>query len=100
MKQNKTTQNVPPERDNPTPSLHTALQLARMYGVAESLDPIPFLPMEEFISLIKSWTAEYQSLPDPDILAFFEGKMKQKGAVSPPVKDGALTRAAPGKHTL
>lgn len=59
-------------------SFHTALQLARMYGVAETLHPIQFLPMEEFILQIEGWAAEYESQKGGDIVAFFEEKMLQK----------------------
>ena len=78
MEHNETTQNGNTKRDKQVSFLHTALQLARMYGVAETLHPIPLLSMEEFFSLFKSWATEYETLSGLDLIIFFEGKIKQK----------------------
>lgn len=55
--------------------LHTALILARMYGVAETLQPWDFLEIEKFIPKIESWTEEFLSSGDDDIVRFFESKV-------------------------
>lgn len=78
MKHRETTKCENARPNAQTKSFHTALQLARMYGVAETLHPIPFLPTEEFILQIERWAAEYESQKGGDILAFFEEKMLQK----------------------
>lgn len=78
MKHSKTTQTGNTKRDVQTQYFHTALQLARMYGVAETLHPIPFLPMDAFFPLIEEWATEYENQKSTDILTFFEGKIPQK----------------------
>ena len=46
--------------------LETAIVLARMYGIAETLNPWDYLENEEFMGMETS----------SDILAFFESKIK------------------------
>lgn len=55
--------------------LESAILLARLYGIAETLNPWAYLENEKFISLIKEWADEYQS---GDILKFFESKIESK----------------------
>jgi hypothetical protein len=55
--------------------LESAILLARLYGIAETLNPWVYLENEKFISLIKEWADEYQS---GDILKFFESKIESK----------------------
>lgn len=54
----------------------TAVNLARMYGVAETLNSMPFMSEEDFIALIDAWTKEYLLLDRSDSVAFFEEKIK------------------------
>ena len=56
--------------------LETAVTLARMYGVAETLQPWEHLGNEEFIAKIEKWTDEFLSMENADILKFFESKTK------------------------
>ena len=56
--------------------LETAVTLARMYGVAETLHPWENRNSEDFICIIKEWTDEFLSREDADILTFFESKVK------------------------
>ena len=58
--------------------LESAILLARLYGIAETLNPWVYLENEKFISLIKEWADEYQS---GDILKFFESKIESKTSV-------------------
>ena len=76
MEQRETTNIRSKEEKRPT-SFHAALQLARMYGVAETLDTIPFLPMEVFFRLIENWVSEYENGKEEDIISFFERKLLQ-----------------------
>lgn len=78
MEQEETKKTVDTENKDRTRYFHCALQLARMYGVAETLHPIPYLPMEEFVSLMETWAAEQETRQETSILAFFEEKMAQK----------------------
>ena len=55
--------------------LESAILLARLYGIAETLNTWVYLENEKFISLIKEWADEYQS---GDILKFFESKIESK----------------------
>ena len=55
--------------------LESAILLARLYGIAETLNPWVYLENEKFISLIKEWADEYQS---GDILKFFKSKIESK----------------------
>ncbi len=52
--------------------LETAVILARMYGVAETLHPWEFLENEKFIAKIDKWTGEFLRMEDADLLKFFE----------------------------
>lgn len=54
----------------------TAVNLARMYGVAETLKAIPFICKEDFEKMIDEWTNEYFLLDHNDVVAFFEEKIK------------------------
>lgn len=52
--------------------IRTAILLSRMYGVAETLHPWDFLDNEKFITKIESWTEQFLSTQNQDIVAFFE----------------------------
>lgn len=54
----------------------TAVNLARMYGVAETLNPMSFMREEDFVAMIDTWTEEYLLLDRSDVIAFFEEKIK------------------------
>lgn len=57
--------------------LETAIVLARMYGIAETLNPWDYLENEDFIAKITEWADEFTSMEtSSDILAFFESKIK------------------------
>ena len=50
--------------------------LSRMYGVAETLNPIPYRSNADVPELIRDWAAEYIESQEADILRFFEKKIK------------------------
>lgn len=54
--------------------LETAITLARMYGIGETLNPWDNLENEEIIRKIKNWTEEFLSTENQDILTFFASK--------------------------
>lgn len=56
--------------------LETAIVLARMYGIAETLNPWDYLENEDFIAKITEWADEFMGMEAADILAFFESKIK------------------------
>lgn len=58
--------------------LETAIQFARMYGVAETLHPIRYLEEEAFSALILQWTKNYLAEKTEDPVAFFELRMKER----------------------
>lgn len=39
--------------------LETAILLSRMYGVAETLEPLPNIPQEKLTPMICDWTEEF-----------------------------------------
>lgn len=55
-------------------TLKTAIILARMYGIRETLEPLPRMPNEEMVDLITKWTEEYLDTEEGDIVRFFENK--------------------------
>lgn len=62
--------------------IETAILLARMYGVAETLEPLPAIPQEKLTPMICGWTEEcLQS--NGDMTAFLSKKIgelkKNKG---------------------
>lgn len=56
--------------------LETAITLARMYGIAETLNPWDCLENGELIAKITGWADEFMGMENADILAFFESKIK------------------------
>lgn len=58
-------------------SMHTAMILARMYGVGECLNQIPYKDEDDFIQMITSWTDEYLNQERGDLVDFFEMKMRE-----------------------
>lgn len=48
--------------------IETAITLARMYGVAETLHPWDYLENEKFICKIEKWTEEFLKAENQDIL--------------------------------
>lgn len=55
-------------------TLKTAIILARMYGIRETLEPLPRMPNKEMVDLIIKWTEEYFDTEQEDIVRFFEYK--------------------------
>ncbi|MBO5335936.1 MAG: hypothetical protein J6A94_02240 [Lachnospiraceae bacterium] len=53
-----------------------AIILARMYGVKETLEPLPFLPNDDIAIMIAKWTEEYTNTGEKDIVIFFENKFR------------------------
>ena len=53
-----------------------AINLSRMYGVAETLEPLQSKPMIEFNKMIDEWTLDFLKNEDQDIATFFENKIK------------------------
>lgn len=54
----------------------SALQLARMYGVAETLCRMDCMDTETFKDMICRWVEEYLSEDKSDIVTYFEEKIK------------------------
>lgn len=55
--------------------IETAILLARMYGVAETLHPWAYLDNEKFLCKIQNWTTEFLESKEEDIVKFFESKI-------------------------
>ncbi|XCP85822.1 hypothetical protein ABXS75_03195 [Roseburia hominis] len=53
-----------------------AIQLARMYGIAETLEPLPVLAWDKTCSVICEWVEEYLQLQEVDIVDFFDKKVE------------------------
>lgn len=58
--------------------LESAMLFARLYGIAETLNPWANMDNETFIRMMKEWTDEFVNTGDNDILTFFESKIEQK----------------------
>ena len=56
--------------------LESAIILARLYGIAETLNPWAYIENEEFIRMIKEWTDEFTGMENAELLEFFESKTK------------------------
>lgn len=54
--------------------LKIAVILARMYGVRETLEPLPHMSNEKMVDLITKWMEEYFDTEEEDIVRFFESK--------------------------
>ena len=58
-------------------NLNIALQLARMYGVAETLNPVEYMDSEKFITMILAWTDTYIKSNESDLVEFFNKQFQQ-----------------------
>ncbi len=56
--------------------LNSAILFARLYGIAETLNPWGYIENEKFIYIIREWTDEFASMENGDILKFFESKFE------------------------
>lgn len=68
-----------PSQSSTTPQLtpwQAAVTLARLYGIAETLHPWPYLENEPFFRKIEAWTQEYLESGGTDLLHFFEQKLR------------------------
>lgn len=57
--------------------IDTAITLARLYGIAETLNPWDYMENEVFIQTIDSWTQEFLLSNSSNILQFFESKVTE-----------------------
>ena len=57
--------------------VRTITSFARMYGTAETLEPLPFRNQEDIYKIFCKWTSEYVKQKESDIVAFFEKKIKE-----------------------
>lgn len=58
--------------------IETALTLARLYGIAETLHPWEYLENDKFSPMIESWTDEFFRTEKQDIVQFFEVKIQSR----------------------
>lgn len=68
-----------PNQNGAKPQLtpwQVAVTLARLYGIAETLHPWPYLENEPFFRKIETWTQEYFESGGTDLLHFFEQKIR------------------------
>lgn len=59
--------------------LEAAVILARMYGVKETLEPLPHISNKKIVALIERWLEEYFDTGEKDIVRFFEGRFYDNG---------------------
>ena len=69
------------ERDGQDRKIETAIILARMYGIFETLHPIAFRENEAVVALMEQWAEEYLHMEketgnEPDLTKFFEEKSR------------------------
>lgn len=55
----------------------TGAMLARMYGVAETLNPFGCMNSKDFLCMLEEWTEEFLRMENGDIVAFFESKISK-----------------------
>lgn len=55
----------------------TAICLARMWGVAETLEPLPNRSFQEVKNTVIEWAEDYLTGKEPDLTVFFAGKIKE-----------------------
>ena len=53
-----------------------AITFARMYGVADVLEPFQSKPSDDFYTMIQKWTTEFLESNKEDVIQFFEDKIK------------------------
>lgn len=73
-KRNLISPNQPGEKPELT-QWQAAVTFARLYGIAETLNPWPYLDNERFFRKIEAWTQEYLQSGEEDLLHFFEQKI-------------------------
>lgn len=52
-------------------TLQIALQFARMYGVAETLNPVQYMDSDSFVTMILEWTDKYIESDEKDLVEYF-----------------------------
>lgn len=55
-----------------------AILFARMWGIAETLEPLPNREMEEVRDKVMKWAAEYVGSRKDDYVKFFAGKIREE----------------------
>lgn len=56
---------------------YITITLARLYGIAETLNPWEYKENQEFFHMIEEWTNEFLESDYQDILEFFESKIQK-----------------------
>lgn len=56
---------------------YIAVTLARLYGIAETLNPWEYKENQEFFHMIEEWTNEFLESDHQDILKFFESQIQK-----------------------
>lgn len=55
----------------------TAVNLARLYGIAETLEPLPHISNDAVTEKLLTWTREYLSSKETDLVQFFKEKITE-----------------------
>ncbi|MBD5498404.1 MAG: hypothetical protein HDR11_11660 [Lachnospiraceae bacterium] len=58
--------------------LDTAIIFARMYGVRETLEPLPYVANEQVAIMVTEWAEEYLNTGAEDMVSFFEEKSRSR----------------------
>lgn len=62
--------------DQEQKKLETAIIFARMYGVKETLEPLPYAANEQIAAMVTEWAEEYLNTGAEDMVSFFEEKSR------------------------
>lgn len=66
-------------KDSDPKKMEVAVSFARMYGVKETLESLPYISNEEIVVLIEKWTEEYLDIEKKEIVSFFESRFYDNG---------------------
>ncbi len=56
----------------------TAICLSRMWGIAETLEPLPNINFEAGRDMVIAWAGEFLAGKEKDLVKFFLGKIKEE----------------------
>lgn len=58
--------------------MEAAVIFARMYGVKETLEPLPYVANEQIAAMMAEWAEEYLNTGAGDMVSFFEEKSRSR----------------------
>ena len=66
-----------PEKCRRSKVYETAIRFARMWGVMETLEPLPYISFEKLYDILMAWAEEFDAGGENDFVGFFIKKSSE-----------------------